>query len=192
MTTIRLSSDEWTILKKDLIEKLGLGPDASINSITTRISARAKDLKEGYIVSSSNLNAIWKKESHKFTDVILNALAQILGYNDWDDYRTRETRVLYNPVDIDVSRLETNQTFTLGWHNKYCVLKYRGEFEFEVLKSVNMRSDAGRIFWTPGFCVDTSNGFEYPNIKLDDGGDGYFEYQNQECKADFDDDYFYL
>lgn len=196
MTTIKLSSKEWKILKENLSEKLGFKTDDSLNSKVKRICERAKELNSSTPISSSNLYAAWKKESHTFTDNFINALVLILGYSDWEHYQNRKPLIIYNPIDIDVSTLEDNLEFTLGWKDKYCILKYRGELEFEVLKSVNMKSEVGRIFWTTGFSVATSDGFEGPTIILDDGegnldGDGYFKNQANEG-AYFDNDYFYL
>jgi hypothetical protein len=109
------------------------------------------------------------------------------------EYKGRKPILFYNPIDINVERLKKNQTITLGWNEKkYCVLQYNGDWEFEVLKSVNMKSSVGRKFWTPGFSIDTSNNFDYPDIRLDDGGDGFFENQEKEMGKKISDNYFYL
>ncbi|MBW9279503.1 hypothetical protein [Bacteroides fragilis] len=173
-------------------------------------------------ISLPQLNRIWSKnyipkdkDYIKMTDNVINDLVKIVGFENWQEYKDHlnneginqtPTNIFYN-VDIDVSKLENGQIFTLGWKDKYCVLKYRGELEFEVLKSVNMKSEVGRIFLTPGFAVDTSDGMQGPTIKLDDGegnvgGNGYFQHHTEEYNdkpfdkefhiVRFDDDYFYL
>jgi hypothetical protein len=84
-----------------------------------------------------------------------------------------------------------NDEITIGYTKKYAKLRYIDGFEFEILESYHTRKKKGERFITPGFSVKISASGE-PDIMLDDYGDGYFDYQREEYKEQFDDDYFYL
>jgi hypothetical protein len=47
---------------------------------------------------------------------------------------------------------------TIGWYpRKYCILKYLGEYEFEVIENCGLKSKIARRFETTGFQLANSN-----------------------------------
>jgi hypothetical protein len=94
----------------------------------------------------------------------LSIIARKLNYIGWEDFIIKAVKK-YNfkngckLIDMyDFGGLNLNEDLCIGWYpDKYCVLRYLGDYEFEVIENYEMRSEIGRKFYTVGFeleCAD--------------------------------------
>lgn len=91
----------------------------------------------------------------------LSFMARALGYKDWEtfchEYKQTNTdfdiEKGFNGMDyFKFSSLCKNEIICIGWYpQKYCRLKFLGEYSFEVVESYRMESKIGRKFETSGF-----------------------------------------
>lgn len=213
--------DEYDTLKPeygDEIKDLTDHVNENLLKYDKRLQKKKEKDKEGeikrtYSVDSSTVERLfgykdkgtWKGPS----PITLSFLAKSLKYKSWGNFKSTMGET-YSPHVPDVIEVFENQRkeilfllkrgianeggiYTLGWEPiKYSKLRYLGGFKFEVIESKNMHKKQGDTFITPDFKTCPTKGTELPDIKLDDYGDGYFEYQTKEFGEVFGDDYFYL
>jgi hypothetical protein len=73
------------------------------------------------------------------------------------------------------SSLLEGEIVCIGWYpQKYCRLKFLGEYSFEVVESYGMKSEVGRKFETSGFrLAQISNKAIFPEVLIEP----LYEYQ---------------
>ena len=188
----KASSQQMNNLK-NAIEKALEVNDQTNNAIASLINTKLESMGNGTI-SPPTLNRIWSETGDqsretKTFDLLVSLLTHPDGGNwtNWDSYRKYQDKILsgtpmdavYRSVDIDISKLDEGETFTLGTPpSQYSVLKYLGDYRFEVLDSVNMHKKKGTVFSTVGFSLKGNPGCT-PHIMLDDYDDGYFDYHKE-------------
>jgi hypothetical protein len=90
-----------------------------------------------------------------------NNIACKVGYDGWNDFCKKAIENYstgFQTIDFySFSSLLPERPITIGWYpRKYCVLKYLGEYEFEVLENCGLKSEIGRKFKTSGFQLASS------------------------------------
>ncbi|MTK53877.1 hypothetical protein [Paludibacter sp.] len=91
-----------------------------------------------------------------------SVIARAIGYKGWDDFCKKALENYeagFQTIDSHFfSSLITEQLITIGWYpRKYCILKYLGEYEFEVIENCGLKSKIARRFETTGFQLASSN-----------------------------------
>mgnify|MGYP003178755138 CR=1 FL=1 len=91
----------------------------------------------------------------------LSFMARALGYNGMDYFK--------------FSSLLEGEIVCIGWYpQKYCRLKFLGEYSFEVVESYRMKSEVGRKFETSGFrLAQISDKAIFPEVLIEP----LYEYQ---------------
>ncbi|WP_204500099.1 hypothetical protein [Bacteroides caecicola] len=111
----------------------------------------------------------------------LNLIAKSIGYKNWEDFCLKyklDTEKEFTGMDyFKFSSLLEGETVYIGWYpQRYCKLKYLGEYSFEVIESCRMRSNVGRIIETSGFrLAPTSDHYFFPEVIIEP----LYEYQEE-------------
>lgn len=97
-------------------------------------------------------------QSLKFHVTTCNIIARRLKYRGWDEFCEKANQNYdltkgFKTIDMyEFSNLIVDRNICIGWYpHKYCMLKYLGDYSFEVVESYNLRSPLKRIFRTIGF-----------------------------------------
>ncbi len=116
----------------------------------------------------------------------LSFIARALGYKDWGTFCHEhiqpdtgfDAEKGFNGMDyFKFSSLCENEIICIGWYpQKYCRLKFLGEYSFEVVEVRRMKSEVGRRFETSGFrLAPTSGGDIFPEVIIEP----LYEYQEE-------------
>lgn len=126
-----------------------------------------------------------KKKRSSFTSLKtinkLDLIAKSIEYKSWEDfcleYKLDVEKEFYEMDYFKFSSLLEGETFYIGWYpQKYCKLKFLGEYSFEVVESCRMRSKVGQIIETSGFCLaPTSERYIFPEVIIEP----LYEYQKE-------------
>lgn len=149
-----------------------------------------KPIQQAETISVDTLRRYWgeKDADKKMSPDVgkLSLMARALNYKDWETFcqEYRHTNIdfyaekRFNDMDyFRFSSLCKNEIICIGWYpQKYCRLEYLGEYTFKVVESCGMKSEAGRIFETSGFCLaSASSKSTYPDILIKP----LYEYQEE-------------
>lgn len=116
----------------------------------------------------------------------LSFIARALWYKDWGTFCHEhiqpdtgfDAEKGFNGMDyFKFSSLCENEIICIGWYpQKYCRLKFLGEYSFEVVEVRGMKSEVGRQFETSGFrLAPTSGGDIFPEVIIEP----LYEYQEE-------------
>lgn len=111
----------------------------------------------------------------------LNLIAESIGYKSWEDFCLKyklDAEKEFSGMDyFKFSSLLEGETVYIGWYpQRYCKLKFLGEYSFEVIESCRMRSKVGQVFETSGFrLAPTSDRYTFPEVIIEP----LYEYQTE-------------
>lgn len=97
-------------------------------------------------VSSTTLKRLWGyvRENVCTRLTTLSILSRFVGYHDWEHLRTTLFATDDEPDEqlimtrcVCSQHLHTGQMLELSWGNSYCLLRYLGEYMYEVVRSSN-------------------------------------------------------
>lgn len=136
-----------TNLKEDIELKFG-------RKITTPsvFDSLCLDIKKdtGKEVSQSSLKRLWGyvKYPHQPRLEILSILSQYIGYKDWKDYISSNNDLDFSDFltkdIIESKRLKGGEIIQISWPpNRTCVLKYLGDFRYEIKRALNAKIKTG-------------------------------------------------
>lgn len=158
--SINRDSRELEYLKKDIVRIFNTRPTtpSDFNHLEKQIKEALKKYgRESDKVSASSLQRLWNYGQPKTDGEVvigintLNKLARCMQCRDWDDYLEKmkmSEEVLFDPMDIQVSLLKTDEIIVIGWYpDHYIKAKYIGNSTFDVLEaSIHMKKQAGQQF----------------------------------------------
>ena len=153
---ISIDKERFETLKNELVR---------VSNIDLSSDNAYSDLCD-YIKKQSNTNFPLPKYEdgsviQQSETISIDTLRRYLGYKDWEtfchEYKQTNTdfdiEKGFNGMDyFKFSSLCKNEIICIGWYpQKYCRLKFLGEYSFEVVESYRMESKIGRKFETSGF-----------------------------------------
>ena len=128
-------------------------------------------------ISESSLTNWWSKKELKIlpNNSKLSIVARKLGYKDWDDFYEKTIQQFdltkgFKTINMyEYNNLSIDDVICIGWYpQKYCMLKFLGDYSFKIIESYNLKSPVNRDFKTTGFIHDAIiNQFEYPDIIIE-------------------------
>ena len=131
----------------------------------------------GETVSQKSIERVWKYEkSDSNHNVTYYKLLRSMGYADFNklyaDFHEKfvnkkhDYKKAFNPESIVIHSLDIGSKLTLGWYpHKYCIVKYLGDYEFEVIESEGVNSKVGDDFTAAEFYLaELEEGQDYPDI----------------------------
>lgn len=201
---VLIDKERFETLKNELIRVSGidLSSDNAYSDLSeyikkqSEINFPARKFDDGQAIQQSEtisvdtLRRYWgDKDSKKgmSPDVgKLSFMARALGYKDWETFclEHRQTNTDFdaekgfNGMDyFKFSSLLEGEIVCIGWYpQKYCRLKFLGEYSFEVVESCGMKSEVGRVFETSGFrLAPTSDHYTFPEVIIEP----LYEYQTE-------------
>lgn len=192
---ILIDREQFETLKKELIRVSGI--DLTLDKAYVTLSEYIKKQSELYFppkkfddgkiiqqqetINVDTLRRYWgdKDANKNITPDIgkLSFMARALGYKDWETFciEHKQTDSIFNAEkgfnEMDYfkfSSLIKGEIVCIGWYpQKYCRLRFLGEYSFEVIESYGMKSEVGRRIETSGFCLAPQSGNEiFPEILI--------------------------
>lgn len=143
---------ELGFLLQEVEKKYGkrIATSTDFNALELAIQEKSKEA-----VSYSTLKRLWGYVTLSPTPRIstLDILARYTGHKDYKDFckelskRTTEDSGFITSDFLDVSTLNKGDSLQIGWApNRLVVMKYLGNFKFEVIKSTNSKLEPGDTF----------------------------------------------
>lgn len=192
---VLIDKERFEILKNELIRVSGI--DLSLDNAyydlseyikkQSEINFPVRKFNDGKVIqqqetiSVDTLRRYWgdKDANKNITPDIgkLSFMARALGYKDWETFciEHKQTDSIFNAEkgfnEMDYfkfSSLIKGEIVCIGWYpQKYCRLRFLGEYSFEVIESYGMKSEVGRKIETSGFCLASQSGNEiFPEILI--------------------------
>lgn len=133
--------------------------EAAFRVIYEYINRNTKSTGGSPMPEIKTLKRAWNYKSEKTSPSIAtrNKLAEALQYDGWEAYKeAAQKRVhsepLFDPTDIKVDKLIEGEVKTIGWYpNRYCKIKYLGNYQFEVVECKGMNKSKGEKFTAKRF-----------------------------------------
>lgn len=130
-------------------------------------------IKRAFGIINSKKNS--DSKNRRYSPTTCNIIARKLGYRGWDDFYEKSIQKYdmikgFKTINMyEFGSLIVNQDICIGWYpNKYCILKYLGDYSFMVVESYNLRSSVNRVFETTGFIHGTiKSKIVYPDIIIE-------------------------
>lgn len=149
---ININTPEITALRQAIEQKFGCSLRAP-----RHFSALSFDIEETLCeyLSETTLQRLWQYKAGYSTTAIhtLNVLCHYLGISDWEAFckQLKDSSKIESSIDnrdgIDVGTLKIGSMIRIGWlPNRFCVIKYLGNYRFEAIETINSKLSAGDTF----------------------------------------------
>lgn len=135
--------------------------DAAFRVIHEYIKRNTETIKGSPMPDIKTLKRAWNYKSEKTSPgaATRNKLAESLGYDGWEAYKeAAQKRIhsepLFDPEDIKVDKLKEGEVRIIGWYpNRYCKIRYLGNYQFEVVECKGMNKSKGEKITAKRFGV---------------------------------------
>jgi hypothetical protein len=152
-----MESDYLEILKVEVEKRIGrpLKSPVDFDLLSYKVN---KTIHEQ--ISTSTIKRLWGyiATSHAPRISTLSVLARFVGFTDWDNFclsikrEQTEESTFFTDKQILTSDLQIGDMLEIGWNpDRYCLLKFLGGNQFEVVDSKNAKIKTGDTFITTQF-----------------------------------------